>query len=222
MSFWTGTRRAAFRAAQAALKHKFAPLFAGGGVGLAALVTGGAVFAATNRPESDGAGTTAITAIMERKAAFAALPVITDGGDKRLVTLPEGGKLRADAAKALEAMRAEARASGFELRVVSGWRLRQWATRADYERDMITRYGSVAAGAKLVAWDSYHHRGVAVDFGSDGLAPTSKTSAAQRKTAAFAWLQANAARFGFAPYEVEPWHWEFRPVGIDAQGAGVV
>jgi hypothetical protein len=217
MSFWAGTRRAAFRAVEAALRHKFAPLFAGSGVGLAALVTGGAVFAA-NRPESDGAGT---TAIMERKAAFAALPVITDDDDKRLVALPEGGKLRADAAKALEAMRAEARASGFELRVASGWRRRPWATRAEYERDMIARYGSVSAGAKLVAWDSYHHRGVAVDFGSDGLEPVSKTIGTQRKTKAFAWLSANAARFGFAPYEVEPWHWEFRPVGLDVQGAGV-
>src|SRR5262249_11947274 len=26
----------------------------------------------------------------------------------------------------------------------------------------------------------------------------------------FAWLQASAARFGFVPYTVEPWHWEHR------------
>ena len=27
----------------------------------------------------------------------------------------------------------------------------------------------------------------------------------------FRWLQQNAARFGFSPYTVEPWHWEYRP-----------
>ncbi len=203
-----------------AMRHKAAAWVAGGAAGLAALVVGGTAVAAARR-ESDG-GAASYTAIMDRKAAFAALPVITDENDKRLAALPEGGKLRADAAKALDAMRAEARAAGLTLKVASGWRRRQWATRADYERDMITRYGSVAAGAKLVAWDSYHHRGVAVDFGSDGLEPVSKTIGAQRKTKAFAWLSANAARFGFAPYEVEPWHWEYRPVGLDVQGAGVV
>ena len=27
----------------------------------------------------------------------------------------------------------------------------------------------------------------------------------------FRWLQTNAAQFVFRPYEVEPWHWEYRP-----------
>lgn len=32
-----------------------------------------------------------------------------------------------------------------------------------------------------------------------------------RATAAHKWLVENAAKFGFYPYEVEPWHWEYNP-----------
>lgn len=47
---------------------------------------------------------------------------------------------------------------------------------------------------------SMHEIGEAVDFTSDG-----RTVA--RGSAAFAWLTANAGRFGFHNLPSEPWHW---------------
>jgi LAS superfamily LD-carboxypeptidase LdcB len=37
-----------------------------------------------------------------------------------------------------------------------------------------------------------------------------------REQPAWHWLVANARRFGFYPYEVEPWHWEYNPPAGDA------
>ena len=48
---------------------------------------------------------------------------------------------------------------------------------------------------------SNHERGLAVDFTANGRAITS------RSTAAFQWLAANAARYGFYNLPSEPWHW---------------
>lgn len=48
---------------------------------------------------------------------------------------------------------------------------------------------------------SLHETGHAVDFTNDGSLITS------RATASFAWLEANAAAFGFFNHPAEPWHW---------------
>jgi hypothetical protein len=48
---------------------------------------------------------------------------------------------------------------------------------------------------------SMHERGLAVDFTWNGSAITSRSSPA------FAWLAANAARYGFHNLPSEPWHW---------------
>ena len=48
---------------------------------------------------------------------------------------------------------------------------------------------------------SLHETGHAVDFTNDGALITS------RATASFAWLEANAAAFGFFNHPAEPWHW---------------
>ncbi len=47
---------------------------------------------------------------------------------------------------------------------------------------------------------SMHERGLAVDFTSGGRTLT-------RGSAAFAWMRANAGRFGFQNLPSEPWHW---------------
>lgn len=47
---------------------------------------------------------------------------------------------------------------------------------------------------------SMHERGLAVDFTSGGRTLT-------RGSAAFAWMKANAGRFGFYNLPSEPWHW---------------
>ncbi|MBS1837087.1 MAG: D-alanyl-D-alanine carboxypeptidase family protein [Actinobacteria bacterium] len=47
---------------------------------------------------------------------------------------------------------------------------------------------------------SMHERGLAIDFTQGG-------STLSRGSSGFAWLQANAARFGFFNLPSEPWHW---------------
>ena len=32
-----------------------------------------------------------------------------------------------------------------------------------------------------------------------------------RTTPAYRWLVDHAAAFGFYPYDIEPWHWEYNP-----------
>ena len=66
---------------------------------------------------------------------------------------------------------------------------------------------------------SEHHTGCAVDISTPGTAPA---TLAFEQTAAFAWLNSHAQRFGFYlsfpldnpyGYQYEPWHWCFRAVG---------
>jgi LAS superfamily LD-carboxypeptidase LdcB len=48
---------------------------------------------------------------------------------------------------------------------------------------------------------SMHEQGVAIDFTVNG------STISGHSNAAFRWLDANAARFGFHNLPVEPWHW---------------
>ena len=62
---------------------------------------------------------------------------------------------------------------------------------------------------------SAHRTGLALDLylgAAPGYRPESSADANrlfQARTAAYHWLVANAARFGFVPYPFEPWHWEW-------------
>lgn len=126
------------------------------------------------------------------------------------------------AADALKQMAAAAKAEiGVDLLVASGWRPHRWTSREDYEAEMIRRYGSVAEGQRWVAYDSPHETGLALDFGSGGLRPDRSTAEQQRATPLYSWLADNAHRFGFYPYKLEPWHWEF-PLSVEAWRTGVV
>lgn len=59
---------------------------------------------------------------------------------------------------------------------------------------------------------SPHHTGRAIDIHVGGSISTGASNVAyQRKQDAFKWLVCNASRFGFYPYAVEPWHWEYNP-----------
>jgi len=125
-------------------------------------------------------------------------------------TLNKPRKLHHLAAASLERMAAAVkRELDIELLVASGWRSRRWATRAAYEASMIERYGSVREGRKWKAYESPHETGLAVDFGTGGLAPVSKTADKQRDTPLHRWLVEHAHEYGFTPYKREPWHWEF-------------
>ena len=113
------------------------------------------------------------------------------------------------AATALRAMIEAASEDGLDLKIQSGWRAHRWKSWSHYKSEMKRRYGSVSRGRRLVAYQSPHETGLAVDFGTEGLFPTSKTRKKQFNSPGFAWLKGNAWRFGFHPYQYEPWHWEF-------------
>ena len=62
------------------------------------------------------------------------------------------------------------------------------------------------------AFCSAHRTGLAVDLVLGGGSPMSSDDPnrlRQSKTPAYAWLVANAGRFGWVNYPFEPWHWEW-------------
>ena len=118
-----------------------------------------------------------------------------------------------DAAKAWRRMRAAAAIDGVALEAISGFRS------AHYQMGIFRR--KLARGLALAdilqvntaPGFSEHHSGRALDIGASGEPPAEESF---EGTAAFAWLQANAAAFGFGmsyPRDnrhgiaYEPWHW---------------
>jgi hypothetical protein len=126
------------------------------------------------------------------------------------------------AAAAFERLRTAAMADiEVDVLLASGWRKRRWATFAAYEAEVVRRFGSLAEGRRWLAYASPHETGLAMDIGSGGLRPTRSTVKRQRKTALHQWLVERAHEFGFHPYKVEPWHWEF-PLSFAAWKLGEV
>ncbi len=131
-------------------------------------------------------------------------------------------RLREAAAKSYLSMDAAAKADGVDLVVISGFRTiaEQQQLFFDISKQ---RNQTPAQRAKVSAppGHSEHHTGYAMDIG-DGSVPSSNLSTNFEKTAAFQWLQSNAAKYSFEmsfptnnPQGVmyEPWHWRF--VGDD-------
>lgn len=117
------------------------------------------------------------------------------------------------AAEAWAAMVSAARADSIAaplLLPISGYRSSQ--RQAQLWRTALARYGSPDAARKWVAppGSSAHQSGRAIDFHL-GARNDSANVGALRRTPAYRWLVANAQRFGFYPYESEPWHWEYNP-----------
>lgn len=115
------------------------------------------------------------------------------------------------------ALEAAAEHDGVRLVVVSAWRS------LEYQQQLIER--KLARGRaieEILAVNaapgySEHHTGRAVDLGIPGAPPLTQAFALTR---AFAWLRANAHRWGFRmsyprdnPHgiEYEPWHWALEP-----------
>jgi D-alanyl-D-alanine carboxypeptidase len=122
-------------------------------------------------------------------------------------------RLEAATAQSWQAMQAAAADAGVELQLVSAYRS------FDYQKQLFQR--KLARGItlpdilKVNAAPGYseHHSGRALDIGTPGCPPLEEEF---ETTAAFAWLQAHAADFGFRlsfprdnPHGVlyEPWHW---------------
>ena len=131
-------------------------------------------------------------------------------------------KLHDAAAKSFLRMEADAKADGVDFVVISGFRTIAEQQELFFEISK-QRNQTPAQRAKVSAppGHSEHHTGYALDIG-DGAMPSANLSTSFEKTAAFQWLQNNAAKYGFEmsfppnnPQGVmyEPWHWRF--VGDD-------
>lgn len=139
---------------------------------------------------------------------------------KELKPITRDGKirLREKAADKFLQMQRDAAKEGVKLVPLSGFRSKQeqeylfFRVKEQRKQDTITR-------AQVSAPPGYseHHTGYAVDIG-DGNAPGTNLTIDFEKTAAFRWLKANAARYGFElsfprdnPQGIsyEPWHWRY-------------
>jgi D-alanyl-D-alanine carboxypeptidase len=139
-------------------------------------------------------------------------------GDLVAITSDQRIKLRSAAAEKFQQMQADAQAEGINLVPLSGYR-----SRADQEHlffDIKEKRAQVTTKrAEVSAPPGYseHHTGYAIDIG-DETAPATHLQVSFQETAAFRWLQANAARYSFElsfpennPQGIsyEPWHWRF-------------
>lgn len=117
------------------------------------------------------------------------------------------------AAEAWAALVAGARADGHGaplLLPVSGYRsVEEQAWLWD---GALAKYGDPEVACLWVArpGTSAHQSGRAVDCHL-GDPIESEYADRMRATPAYRWLVAHAAEFGFYPYDIEPWHWEYNP-----------
>ena len=123
------------------------------------------------------------------------------GGTLELATVG-GITVARHVAPQLQALLAAAAADGITLGG-TGWRSTQ--SQIDLRRangcpDVYTAPPESCAVPTAIPGTSMHEIGEAVDFTEGGQTLT-------RASPGFAWLSANAARFGFANLPSEPWHW---------------
>jgi D-alanyl-D-alanine carboxypeptidase len=122
-------------------------------------------------------------------------------------------RLAPESAAAWRAMKAAAERDRVSLLIVSGFRSVRY--QADLIRQKLAAGQPIEAILKVNAAPGFseHHTGRAVDIATPGTRPLTEDF---ETSPAFAWLRANAIRFGFAmPYgrdnihgfAYEPWHW---------------
>jgi len=117
------------------------------------------------------------------------------------------------AAEGWAALAAAARTAGHDAPLflpVSGYRTIE--EQAWLWEGALAKYGDPAIACQWVArpGTSAHQSGRAIDLHL-GDPIESEYAARMRERSAYRWLVANAATFGFYPYEIEPWHWEYNP-----------
>ncbi|MDB9311850.1 D-alanyl-D-alanine carboxypeptidase family protein [Spirulina sp. CS-785/01] len=137
-----------------------------------------------------------------------------------LVPITADGRIRLRDAAAEEylAMVDAARRDGIRLATLSGYRT---VTEQEYlffeVKEQRNQEASQRAEVSAPPGYSEHHTGYAVDIG-DATVPSTHLTIAFEKTAAFRWLQNNAARFSFElsfprdnpqGIQYEPWHWRY-------------
>lgn len=154
------------------------------------------------RPTDSAEPQQALTAPAEMQATPAsyAQPSGTNGklDTSQLVAVDEAGHLLApEAASNWQAMVADAAADGVTISVGNSYRDYDSQVHLAEEKGLYSQGGLAATPGT-----SNHGWGTAVDI--------------NQTAAAVAWLQANAARYGFATISREPWHWEYRGGGSAA------
>lgn len=126
------------------------------------------------------------------------------------------------AAEAWRLLKAAALRDGVSLCIVSAFR--SIDRQAEIIRSKLAAGSTIEEVLTVCAPPGFseHHTGRAIDISTPG---TRSLEAEFDQTPAFAWLTANASRFGFClsypvgnarGYQYEPWHWCFR----DAQNRG--
>ncbi len=141
---------------------------------------------------------------------------LSSGYVPNLTALPKeygGGSMQPAAAAAFIKMVDAARADGISLRAVSPYR--SYGTQQSAHNYYVRRLGEAAADRESArAGNSEHQTGLAVDIN------TSETYDHFEKTAEYAWLQQNCAKYGFilryrqgkeyiTGYIYEPWHYRY-------------
>lgn len=142
--------------------------------------------------------------------------------DKKYVVNNDGFPeyVHASIADFVEDMLERAERDGIELRVVSAYR--SFDEQAQLKGGYTITYGSGANAFSADQGYSEHQLGTTIDFSSPEVNNALVTQF--DTTAAYAWLEKNAYRYGFtlsypqgnAYYVYEPWHWRF--VGTDLAG----
>jgi len=129
-----------------------------------------------------------------------------------------------EAAAAWRSLKAAALQDGIVLFVVSAFR--SVARQTEIIRAKLDRGASIQDVLTISAAPGFseHHTGRAIDISTPG---TRSLEVEFDQSAAFAWLGANADRFGFSlsypngnslGYQFEPWHWCYRPTDIERIG----
>jgi D-alanyl-D-alanine carboxypeptidase len=125
-------------------------------------------------------------------------------------------RLSPTAAEAWTAMKAAAARAGIALYLISAYR--SFDRQCEIVREKLAAGLSIQEilGASAPPGYSEHHTGRAIDIGAD---PGDKLEEAFERSEAYAWLLANAGRYGFHlsyprgnrhGYRYEPWHWLHR------------
>ncbi len=137
-----------------------------------------------------------------------------------LIAVSADGRLtlRSTAAEKFQQMQSDAQRNGIHLVLISGFRSVEEQKYLFFEvkeqrAQDTTKRAEVSAPPRY----SEHHTGYAIDIG-DGNVPATHLSQKFENTAAFQWMQNNAARYSFElsfPRDnaqgiaYEPWHWRF-------------
>jgi len=161
----------------------------------------------------------AILAALDIPAALIrarSLPFCGEAGELVVAEIGDDGRehrLTPAAAAAWQRMREAAFDDGVVIRIASAFR--SIDRQVEIVREKLAQGMSIAEILSASAPPGYseHHTGRAVDITTDGVTPFEVEF---ENTAAFRWLSANAARFGFVlsfphgnrhGYQYEPWHW---------------